>query len=91
MTTVGRVTMAVVAGVLLLASAVSAQSAAGAATAGDLLPFVERLGFPAAAFYLMWRLVTGELRQNTAAQQGMAKALSEVATQLAALRERMGD
>ncbi len=91
MATVGRVAMAVVAGVLLLASAVSAQSAAGAATAGDLLPFVERLGFPAVAFYLMWRLITGELRQNTAAQQCMAKALSEVATQLAALRERMGE
>ena len=91
MSVVTRGAIAVAAGVLFVMSAVSAQSATGAATAGDLLPFVERLGFPAVAFYLMWRLVTGELRQNTAAQQGMAKALSEVATQLAALRERMGE
>jgi|GEM_PF-5452509 len=79
--------MAVVAGVLLLASAVSAQSAAGAATAGDLLPFVERLGFPAVAFYLMWRLVTGELRRNAEATAAAAKALHGVCAEIAAMRE----
>ena len=79
--------MAMVAGVLLLASAVSAQSAAEAATAGDLLPFVERLGFPAVAFYLMWRLVTGELRRNAEAADAAAKALHGVCAEIAAMRE----
>lgn len=89
MTTVGRVAMAVVAGVLLLASAVSAQSAPSAAAAGDLMPYLERLGFPALAFVLMWRLVAGELRRNAEAMAAVAKALSDVAAQLVALRERV--
>jgi hypothetical protein len=86
-TTVGRVAMAVAAGVLLLASAVSAQSATGSATAGDLLPFVERLGFPALAFFLMWRLVTQELRRNAEANERVAAALASLAAEVAAMRE----
>lgn len=79
--------MAVAAGVLLLASAVSAQSAPSAAAAGDLMPYLERLGFPAVAFYLMWRLVTGELRRNAEAADAAAKALHGVCAEIAAMRE----
>ena len=79
--------MAVAAGVLLLASAVSAQSAPSAAAAGDLMPFVERLGFPALAFFLMWRLVTQELRRNAEAADAAAKALHGVCAEIAAMRE----
>ena len=87
MTTVGRVVMAVAAGVLLLASAVSAQSAPSAAAAGDLMPYLERLGFPALAFFLMWRLVTQELRRNAEATDAAAKALHGVCAEIAAMRE----
>ena len=86
--------MAIAAGVLLLASAVSAQSAPSAAAAGDLMPYLERLGFPALAFVLMWRLVTGELRRNAEATDAAAKALHEVCAEIAAMREhcrRAGD
>ena len=79
--------MAIAAGVLLLASAVSAQSAPSAAAAGDLMPYLERLGFPALAFVLMWRLVTGELRRNAEAADAAAKALHGVCAEIAAMRE----
>jgi len=79
--------MAVAAGVLLLASAVSAQSAPPATAAGDLMPYLERLGFPALAFVLMWRLVTGELRRNAEAADAAAKALHGVCAEIAAMRE----
>ena len=90
MSVVTRGAIAVAAGVLFVmsaVSAVSAQSATGAATAGDLLPFVERIGFPAVAFYLMWRLVTGELRRNAEAADAAAKALHGVCAEIAAMRE----
>ena len=87
MSVVTRGAIAVAAGVLLLASAVSAQSAPSAAAAGDLMPFVERLGFPAVAFYLMWRLVTQELRRNAEANERVAAALASLAAEVAAMRE----
>jgi hypothetical protein len=79
--------MAVAAGVLLLASAVSAQSAPSAAAAVDLMPFIERLGFPGLAFFLMWRLVTQELRRNAEANERVAAALHGVCAEIAAMRE----
>lgn len=87
MSVVTRVAMAVAAGVLLLASAVSAQSAPSAAAAGDLMPYLERLGFPALAFFLMWRLVTQELRRNAEANERVAAALASLAAEVAAMRE----
>ena len=79
--------MCSISALLLLASAVSAQSAPSAAAAGDLMPFIERLGFPAVAFYLMWRLVTQELRRNVEANERVAAALASLAAEVAAMRE----
>jgi len=83
--------MAVAAGALLLASAVSAQSAPSAAAAGDLMPYLERLGFPAVAFYLMWRLVTQELRRTADALERVATAMAELAAQVSALRREAAE
>lgn len=88
MSVVTRGAIAVAAGVLLLASAVAAQQAGGPpAGPPDLLPFIERLGFPAVAFYLMWRLVTQELRRNAEANERVAAALASLAAEVAAMRE----
>ena len=84
-----RLAVVVAAGVLMAISAVAAQQAGGpSAGPPDLLPFVERLGFPAVAFYLMWRLVTQELRRNAEANERVAKALYTIASEVAAMREQ---
>lgn len=89
---VARLAVGITAGGLMAISAVAAQQAGGPAGGPpDLLPFIERLGFPAVAFYLMWRLVTQELRRTADAQERVATAMAELAAQVSALRREAAE
>ncbi len=85
---VARLAVVIIAGGLMAISAVAAQQAAMPPPPTDILPFIERLGFPAVAFYLMWRLVTQELRRSAEANERVAAALAGLAAEVAAMREQ---